>query len=206
MSDHDMGRIIFGPILRGGGGPLTPGRGGPLIPCGGGGGGAETIQSTFRNQKLVRKLLKFLPDAQAARGRSKDRSTQVGAVVIDDDFNVRASGYNGMARGVNDNVEERHQRPQKYLWAAHSEENCVAQAARIGVSLKGCTILLTSLFPCATCSRLIIQAGIKRIVAPQVNHPGDGKVGREDWDAQFKVSKEMLAEAGVEVLYYEVPE
>jgi dCMP deaminase len=48
------------------------------------------------------KMLKFLPDAKAAQGRSKDRSTKVGAVCIDDDYNIRGSGYNGFPRGVND--------------------------------------------------------------------------------------------------------
>lgn len=147
---------------------------------------------------LIRKYLKFLPDAQAARGRSKDRSTQVGAVVIDDDFNVRISGYNGMPRGVDDSVEARHERPAKYLYFAHAEENCVAQAARVGVSLKGCSILLTSLFPCTACARQIIQSGIKRVLAPS-------QVDNTRWDEQGKVALEMLAEAGVEVLYYDVP-
>lgn len=151
---------------------------------------------------LLRKFLKFLPDAEAARGKSKDRSTKVGAVVIDDDYNIRISGYNGMARKVNDNVEARHERPAKYLWMAHSEENCVSQAARVGISLKDCTILLTSLFPCTTCSRLIIQSGIKRIIAPARNSLGDGKADRHDWDEQTRVAVEMLEEAGVEVLYY----
>lgn len=142
------------------------------------------------------RFLKFLPDAQAAAGRSKDRSTKVGAVVIDDDMNLRISGYNGFARGIDDDVELRHQRPTKYLWTSHAEENCIAQAARIGVSLKGCTILLTSLFPCSTCARLIIQAGIVRVMAPRTNVT-------DRWDEQASVALEMLREAGVEVIYYE---
>lgn len=146
---------------------------------------------------LKDKFLKFLPDAKAAMGRSKDRSTRVGAVVIDDDFNVRISGYNGMPRGVDDDVETRHERPAKYLYFAHAEENCVAQAARVGVSIKGCTILLTSLFPCTTCSRLIIQSGIKRILAP-------GVTANDRWDEQGRVALEMLREAEVEVDYYYV--
>ena len=142
------------------------------------------------------KFLRFLPDAEAAMGRSKDRSTRVGAVIIDDDFNVRISGYNGMPRGVADDVESRHARPAKYMYFSHAEENCVAQAARIGVSVKGCTILLTSLFPCATCARLIIQSGIKRVLAPST--PDNSR-----WDEQAKVALEMLNEAGVEVMYYQ---
>lgn len=154
---------------------------------------------------LLKKFLKFLPDALAARGRSKDRSTKVGAVVIDDDFNVRISGYNGFPRGVNDDIDARHARPAKYDWSAHSEENCVAQAARVGVSLMGCTILLTSLFPCTGCSRMIIQSGIKRVVAPRQKDEGVGGADRTDWNEKETIALEMLAEAGVEVLYYEVP-
>ena len=71
----------------------------------------------------------------------------------------------------------------------------MANAARIGVSLKGCTLLVTSLFPCTTCSRLIIQSGIKRILAPRI-------VDNSRWDEQAKVAYEMLTEAGVEILYY----
>lgn len=145
---------------------------------------------------LIAKFLKYLPDAQAAMGRSKDRSTKVGAVVLDDDFNLRISGYNGYPRGVNDDVEARQQRPAKYRYTSHAEENCVAQAARIGVSLRGCTLLVTSLFPCATCSRLIIQAGIIRILAPA--QPENNR-----WDEEARFALEMLEEAGVEVHYYE---
>lgn len=141
------------------------------------------------------KVLKFLPDARAAMGKSKDRSTQVGAVVIDDDYNVRISGYNGMPRGVDDAVEARHVRPTKYLYFSHAEENCIAQAARVGVSLKGCTLLVTSLFPCSTCARLIIQSGIKKVVAPYMDNPR--------WNEQAIAAFEILVEAGVIVEYYE---
>lgn len=141
------------------------------------------------------KFLRFLPDARAARDKSKDRSTRVGAVVLDDDYNLRTSGYNGFVRGVNDSVEARHERPLKYKWTAHAEENCVAQAARVGVSLKGCTILVTSLHPCTGCSRMIIQSGIKRVLAP-------ARAENDRWDEEAEIAMEMLAEAGVEVIYY----
>ena len=130
-----------------------------------------------------------------ARNSPDEILTRVGAVVIDEDFNLRISGYNGMPRGIDDNVEDRHERPVKYLWMSHAEENCVAQAARVGVSLKGCTLLVTSLFPCTTCSRLIIQSGIVRVLAPQT--PENAR-----WDGEASVALEMLTEAGVEVEYY----
>lgn len=148
---------------------------------------------------LINKFMKYLPDAHAARGRSKDRSTKVGAVVIDDDFNLRISGYNGFPRGINDDKPERHERPLKLKVTSHAEENCVAQAARVGVSLKGCTLLVTSLFPCTTCSRLIIQSGIVRVLAPSVPV-------NERWNEEADVALAMLKEAGVEVHYYDIKE
>lgn len=141
------------------------------------------------------KYLKFLPHAQTAMSMSKDRSTKVGAAVIDEDYNVLITGYNGMPRGVDDDVEDRHVRPYKYYWFSHAEENCVAQAARVGVRLKGCTLLVTSLFPCTACSRMIIQSGIIRVLAPK--QPDNSR-----WDEQASVAMEMLAEAGVCVEFY----
>ena len=152
----------------------------------------------------IKKFLKFLPDAHAAAIKSKDRSTKVGAVVLDDDYTVLISGYNGFPRGVNDDVEERHARPLKYKWTAHSEENCVAQAARVGARLKGGTMLVTALHPCTGCSRMIINSGIKRVLAPATGVPGDSGVDRHDWSDDAKIAMQMLAEANVEVIYYEV--
>ena len=151
----------------------------------------------------IRKFLKYLPDARAAASRSKDRSTAVGAVVLDDDYTVLISGYNGFPRGVDDNVAARHERPLKYRWTAHSEENCVAQAARVGARLKGGTLLVTALHPCTTCSRMIINAGIVRVLAPAAGAPGDGAEDRHNWDDDARIAMEMLGEAGVEVVYYD---
>ena len=151
------------------------------------------------------KFLKFLPDAKAAQGRSRDRSTKVGAVALDDDLNIRGSGYNGFPRGIDDNRDERYERPLKYKFTSHAEENLVAQAARIGLSLRGCTVVLTSLHPCSTCSRMLIQAGVKRVIAPEIKHPGTGEL-RFDWSEDEKIAFEMLSEAGVEVLFYKEEE
>lgn len=143
----------------------------------------------------LQKALGFLGIARAVANKSKDRSTKVGTLFLDANFNIRSSGWNGFARGINDKVEARHERPAKYLWACHSEENGVAQAARIGVALDGCTALVTALHPCIACSRMLIQAGIIRVLAPA--NPDNDR-----WDEQEAVAMEMLAEAGVEVIRY----
>ena len=144
----------------------------------------------------------FMGMAVKAATRSKDRSTQVGAIAVGPDKEVRTTSYNGMARGVRDDVEARHVRPYKYLFMAHGEENIVSTAARIGVSLKGCTVYVNCLPeplpPCATCARMMINAGVVRVVYGKAEVP-------ERWKEQCEAALEMLKEAGVEVCIMEVP-
>ena len=124
---------------------------------------------------------------------SKDRNTKVGAIALDNKFNIVSTGYNGFPRGVNDDVEERHQRPDKYLWTSHAEENLVAQAAYMGKSLKDTTVLVSSLFACNVCARMLVQAGVKRIIAPAADEG--------NWKNSNEVAIEIFKEAGVEIIF-----
>lgn len=131
--------------------------------------------------------------------KSKDRSTQVGAVIVGPDHEVRSSGYNGFPRGVNDEADHRHERPLKYRFAEHAERNAIYNAARVGTPLKGCTLYVTStprkLPVCADCARAIIQAGIVRVVQEDVSSEAD-----ETTQALWGINevREMFVEAGVE--------
>lgn len=149
----------------------------------------------------IDKLKRFIPDALAARGRSKDRSTKVGAVALDKDFVLKSSGYNGFPRGVDDTLDERHARPLKYDWTLHAEMNVVAQAAR--PVLEGTTVIVTSLHPCPICAGMLIQTGVVRVLAPRTEAVKRIEEGREDWDEKGAIAMQMLAEAGVEVVYYD---
>jgi dCMP deaminase len=121
--------------------------------------------------------------------RSKDPSTKVGCVVVSEDKIVVATGYNGLPRGVEDR-SERMERPAKYLWTSHAEENAVAQSARVGAKLKGGTAFVTH-HPCSRCARSLIQAGVTRVVI------GNGKTSMPD--EEFEVAAIMFKEAGVNV-------
>ena len=127
---------------------------------------------------------------------SKDRSTGVGAIIVNGRNTVVALGWNGFPRGVNDNVDERHERPAKYSWTSHAEENAVCNAAsKGGAGTVGCKIYV-NWYPCCPCARMIIQAGIVELIGiePDWNHHKYGD--------DFKLVKEMLAEAGVKVRFY----
>lgn len=121
---------------------------------------------------------------------SKDRSRQIGAVIVDDDQAVVAIGWNGFPRRVYDDIDERHERPAKYMYSAHAERNALDNAARQGNSPRGCRLYCT-MYPCADCARGIIQTGIKHVICPT-----------PDWDDakysdDFAATTEMFAEAGV---------
>jgi len=125
--------------------------------------------------------------AEFAAVRSKDPATKVGCIITTVDKGVVSTGYNGIPRGVEDKPE-RMERPAKYLWTSHAEENAVAQAARSGVSLKGSTAYVTHA-PCCRCARMLIQAGIECVVV------GDGKTSMPQ--EEFDTARTMFNEAGV---------
>jgi dCMP deaminase len=138
--------------------------------------------------------------AVAAAARSSDRSTQVGCVITGKDGEIRTTGYNGFPRKVKhegSGVEHRHERPLKYKFSCHAEENAVAQAARSGVSLLGCTAYVTHA-PCAACTRMFIQAGIRRIVT---NEPTAEFLER--WEEDYGVARIMAAEANIPWEHYD---
>lgn len=132
--------------------------------------------------------------------KSKDTYTQIGAVIVGKDNEIVSTGYNSFPRGINDDVAERQERPEKYYWFEHAERNAIYNAARIGVSTRDCTMYLTCGTPCADCARGIINAGIRRIVCqPDFTTGAHGPM----WEEHAKRSLVMFEEAGVVVDYYE---
>ncbi|CCQ73736.1 dCMP deaminase family protein [Magnetospira sp. QH-2] len=139
---------------------------------------------------------RFLRLAHEVASWSKDRSTQVGAVLIRDDRTPITFAYNGFPRNIDDMVEERHERPTKYQWTSHAEENAICNAARMGASTHGSTLYVTH-YPCCGCARKIIQAGISRVVVDGATMDGPFM---ERWEADIKTSDTMFEEAGVSVV------
>jgi len=124
--------------------------------------------------------------------KSKDPSTQCGAVIVGPDNEVRSIGYNGFPRGVDDDVSERWNRPEKYYWVAHAEANAIANAARVGIPVKGCKIYITHP-PCADCAVLIANAGIIRAVWPEDFYFGH----KRKWFESCKRAVDIFVEAGI---------
>ncbi len=130
---------------------------------------------------------RFMREAQMKASWSKDPTTKVGAVAVDDDKRILESGYNGLPMKVRD-LDTRMARPAKYLWTLHAEANLVATAAR--ARLQGSTVYVTHLC-CSQCAGLLINAGVARVVC------GSGTTSMPD--ENFEAARQMLSEAGVVV-------
>ena len=141
----------------------------------------------------------FLGIAEQVKLKSKDQRTKIGAVIVGKDHEIVSTGYNSFPRGIDDDVEERQVRPEKYYWFEHAERNAIYNAARIGVSLRDTTMYLTCGIPCADCARGIISSGVRMIYCKTE----DTTRNREHWDKHAKRSLQMFKESGVEVVFYE---
>lgn len=130
----------------------------------------------------------FMGLAHLSRLRSKDPSTQVGAVIVNPKKRIVGIGYNGLPAGCDDKEfpwgREGNFTESKYAYVVHAELNAILNST---VKLDDCSIYV-SLFPCNECAKAIIQSGIKEIVYE------DDKYAYTD---AVKVSKRMLDAAGV---------
>jgi deoxycytidylate deaminase len=94
--------------------------------------------------------------------RSKDPSTQIGAIVVDQDNRPLGIGYNGAPQPIPDD-EINWTRPDKYVFIEHAEINAMDHASRGIHTLAGCTIYVSAM-PCPNCMRRIVSCRIKRVV------------------------------------------
>ena len=122
-----------------------------------------------------------------ADSRSKDPSSQVGCVLVDANRDPVAFGYNGFGEGSPE-TDALWQRPVKYDHVIHAETNAVGRAAKRGCSTNGCTAYVTA-FPCLSCTKELIAAGIVRVVARTVLH---------GWDDDHRKAVRELDRCGVE--------
>jgi dCMP deaminase len=133
----------------------------------------------------------FIGFARHAAKKSKDQSSKVGAVIVKDK-RVISTGYNGFPSGVDDDVSERHQRPLKYSWTIHGEENAIVIAAKYGIACEGASIYVTPFHPCSRCAGSIAQAGIREVIIDDIT---DNPRYAED----FIIAKEIFAATGIQV-------
>ncbi|MFC1687502.1 cytidine/deoxycytidylate deaminase family protein [Patescibacteria group bacterium] len=135
----------------------------------------------------------FMRMTHVIAARSKDPSTQNGAVIVNPNMIIVGLGYNGFPRGLKDEEfpweREGDFLETKYAYVVHAEENAVYNS---NDQTDGCT-LYTGLFPCNECAKTIIQKGIKEIV-----YESDKYHDQDIW----KASRKLLDAAGVTYRQY----
>lgn len=138
----------------------------------------------------------FMQIVDLAKTRSTCLRRHVGALIVKDK-RILASGYNGAPTGIKHCSEvgclrqqlnipsgERHE----ICRAVHAEQNAIAQAAYSGTSVNGATMYV-SLQPCSLCAKLMINAGIKKVVF------------RGNYPDELAIS--MLNESGIELVNFD---
>lgn len=118
---------------------------------------------------------------------------KVGALIAKDG-RILATGYNGTVSGFDNQCETYSMIENKLVtspYVIHAEQNVLMFCAKNGIPTDGTTMYIT-LSPCSTCAKLIVQAGVKRVVFLEYYKDLGGL--------------EFLKLAGVELLYWEVKE
>ena len=136
-------------------------------------------------EKQVTLDRRYLRMARLWAENSYCKRRQVGALIVKDK-SIISDGYNGTPSGFENIFEDEHGVTKKYV--LHAEANAITKVAASTNNCCGATVYVTA-SPCIECAKLIVQAGIKRVVYSEEYHLRDGI--------------ELLQHAGIEVLFLE---
>ena len=124
--------------------------------------------SKSEKQRLLDQRYLKMADIWSQNSYCKRR--QVGALIVKDKM-IISDGYNGTPAGFENICEDENNKTKPYV--LHAEANAITKVAKSGNSSDGATLYVTS-SPCLECSKLIIQAGIKRVVFTENYRIEDG--------------------------------
>jgi dCMP deaminase len=131
---------------------------------------------------------RYLRMARIWAENSYCRRRQVGALIVRGGA-IISDGYNGTPSGFENICEDEENRTKPYV--LHAEANAITKVAKSNNSSLGATLYVTA-SPCIECAKLIIQAGIKRVVYSEDYRSTDGV--------------ELLRKANIEVLLIDINE
>lgn len=142
----------------------------------------------------------FMTIAETVASRSNCLSTGKGAIIVRDK-QIISTGYSGTPRGIANCFEGGCKRCEEskqglirsgekldLCICSHAEENAIVQAAHHGVSTAGAT-MYTTFYPCSLCAKMILNAGIKEVVA---KHPYPSEI-----------SAKLFADSGVTIRFFD---
>ncbi len=142
-----------------------------------------TTNSMTDNDKQLKLDRRYLRMTRIWAENSYCKRRQVGALVVKDKM-IISDGYNGTPSGFPNVCEDQYGVTHPYV--LHAEANAITKLARSSNNSEGSTLYITAA-PCIECSKLIIQAGIKRVVYAEKYRLEDGI--------------DLLKRANIEVIY-----
>ena len=140
----------------------------------------------FTKQELLDR--RYLRMAAIWAENSYCKRRQVGCLLVKDKM-IISDGYNGTPTGFENDCETPDNRSKAYV--LHAEANAITKVAKSSNSSDGSTLYVTD-SPCIECSKLIIQAGIRRVIYAREYRLTDGI--------------DLLRRAGIEVIFKPIPE
>ena len=135
----------------------------------------------------------FMSITRLVAGRSTCLRRSVGAVIVKD-RRILATGYNGAPAGlphceetgcIREELNVPHGERHELCRGIHAEQNAIIQSANYGTGISGAAIYTTH-HPCSVCAKMIINAGIKRVISAD-GYPDE-------------LASELLAQAGIPVV------
>lgn len=141
------------------------------------------IENPHSDEKQMLLDRRYLKMASIWAQNSYCKRRQVGALIVKDKM-IISDGYNGTPSGFSNICEDENNKTFPYV--LHAEANAITKVAKSNNSSDGATLYVTT-SPCVECSKLIIQAGIKRVVFSELYHNTDGP--------------QLLKKAGIEIIF-----
>lgn len=155
------------------------------------------LEGPSKNPLLDKWDIRWIRIAEEVRTWSKDPNKKVGCVLVKDKKTDISKGYNGFPQEIPDDLTRLKDLRFKDKVIIHAEENAIYHALDMGVPVRGCTAYVTY-HPCSRCASMLIKVGIKKIVCP------DHRSASDKWREDFSLSSDILCEAGVKVIYYDL--
>jgi len=126
--------------------------------------------NTVTSEKQYLLDQRYLAMARIWSKNSYCNRRQVGAIIVKNKM-IISDGYNGTPSGFENECEDCQNKTKPYV--LHAEANAITKVARSNNSSDGATLYVTA-SPCIECAKLIIQAGMRRVVFSEKYHQEDG--------------------------------
>ena len=139
----------------------------------------------------------FMRMAEALADRSKDPDTQIGAIIVNEQYHIIGAGYNGLPEGMDDKLNDGcWKKANKQHYIIHAENNAILNAT---ADLTNATLYLHSkkgYLPCSKCAQMIAQKKIKKVL---IDCPDIEVTSKHCEDYNFDATKDIFKQCNITI-------